>query len=143
MQLFAVNPHVYMEIAVKPTYIHECELKTRIQEERCIKIKANRQVETNFTPIRHYQENMPQTQHRNKRERAIQSHWMPIENPQRKTTRNSPVESPILLQREIPIAWGYHNRQLDSRNQSFPISKRNQISSIKGSRFVFYSGWLM
>ena len=48
-----------MEIAVNPTYIRDYELKTRVQEERCIKIKANRQAETNFTPIRHYQENMP------------------------------------------------------------------------------------
>ena len=30
-----------------------------MQEEKCIKIKANKQAETNFTPIRHYQENMP------------------------------------------------------------------------------------
>ena len=59
MQLFVVNPCVYVEIAVKPAYIHDCELKTHVQEERCIKIKANRQAETNFTPIRHYQENMP------------------------------------------------------------------------------------
>ena len=39
--------------------IRNCELKTCVQEERCIKIKANRQAEKNFTPIRHYQENMP------------------------------------------------------------------------------------
>ena len=44
---------------MKPAYIHDCELKTRVQEERCTKIKANRQSETNFTPIKHYQENMP------------------------------------------------------------------------------------
>ena len=50
---------MYAEIAVKPAYIRGCELTTRVQEERCIKIKAIRQAETNFTPIRHYQENMP------------------------------------------------------------------------------------
>ena len=50
---------MYAEIVVKPTYIHDYELKTHVQEERCIKIKENRQAETNFTPIRHYQENMP------------------------------------------------------------------------------------
>ena len=37
---------------------------------------------------------------------------------------------------------GYHNRQLDSRNQSFPICKRNQISNTKGSDLVPYSRWL-
>ena len=50
---------MYAVIAVKPTHICDCELKTRVQEERCIKIKENRQAETNFTPIRHYQENTP------------------------------------------------------------------------------------
>ena len=34
--------------------IHDCELKTHIQEDKCIKTKENRQAETNFTPIRHY-----------------------------------------------------------------------------------------
>ena len=44
-------------------------------EERCIKIKANRQAEKNFTPIRHYQENMPLDPDTETREkRAIQSH---------------------------------------------------------------------
>ena len=43
----------------KAACIRDCEFKTRVQEERCIKIKANRQTETNFTPIRHYQANMP------------------------------------------------------------------------------------
>ena len=37
---------------------------------------------------------------------------------------------------------GYHNRQLDSINQSFPICKRNQISNTKGSYLIPYSGWL-
>ena len=59
MRLFAVNPHVYVDIAVKTVYICDCEFKTHVQEEKCIKIKAYRQVETNFTAIRHYQENMP------------------------------------------------------------------------------------
>ena len=53
-----VNLCVYADIAVKPAYIRDCELKTHIQEEKCIKIEANRQDETNFTPIRHYQANM-------------------------------------------------------------------------------------
>ena len=53
-----MNPRVYTEIAEKPVCIRNCELKTSVHEERCIKIKANRQSDTNFTPIRHYQENM-------------------------------------------------------------------------------------
>ena len=38
---------------------HDCEDKTRVQEEKEIEKKVNRQAETKFTPIRHYQENMP------------------------------------------------------------------------------------
>ena len=57
--MFAVNPCVYADITVKPVYVRDYELKNRVQEERYIKIKANRQAETNFTPIRHYQENVP------------------------------------------------------------------------------------
>ena len=37
---------------------------------------------------------------------------------------------------------GYHNRQLDSINQSFPICNRNEISNTKGSDLVPYSGRL-
>ena len=50
---------MYVDIAVKTAYIHDYEFKTRVQEEKYIKIKANRQAKIKFTPIRHYQENMP------------------------------------------------------------------------------------
>ena len=59
MRLFVVNLRMYAETIVKYAYIRDCELKTHVQEERCIKRKANRQAKTNFTPIKHYQENMP------------------------------------------------------------------------------------
>ena len=106
MRLFAVNPLVYTEIAVKPAYICDCELKTRVQEERCIKIRQTDKLRQTSHQSDTTKKTCPQTGHRNKRKRAIQSHWMPIENPQRTTTRNSPLESPILLRREIPMAWG-------------------------------------
>ena len=45
----------------------------------------------------------------------LKTHWLgPI------TKRNS-------------YGLGYHNRQLDLKNQSFPICKRNQIYNTKGS----------
>ena len=31
---------------------------------------------------------------------------VPIKTPKGKMTRNSPAKSPILLRREIPMAWG-------------------------------------
>ena len=50
---------MYADISVKTMYIRDCEFKTRVQEEKCIKTKENRQAETNFTPIKHYQAYMP------------------------------------------------------------------------------------
>ena len=58
-RLFAKNPCIYVAIPGKPTCTHDCEGKTRVQEEKEIKKKVNRQAETKFTPIKHYQENMP------------------------------------------------------------------------------------
>ena len=37
---------------------------------------------------------------------------------------------------------GYHNRQLDSRNQSSPICNINKQSNTKGSNLIPYSGRL-
>ena len=48
-----------MDIPVKTTCTHDCEDKTRVQEEKEIKKKVNKQAETKFIPIRHYKENMP------------------------------------------------------------------------------------
>ena len=48
-----------MEIPVKIVCTRNCEAKTRIQEEKEIKKKVNKQAKTKFTPIKHYQENMP------------------------------------------------------------------------------------
>ena len=58
-RLFTVNPHVYAEIAEETACIRDCKSKTHIQEEKGAQNKANRQAETNFTPIRLYQAYMP------------------------------------------------------------------------------------
>ena len=82
------------------------------------KIKENREVETNFTPIRHYQAYMPPYPTQKQEREREQFKYIECQeiNPQRTITRNSPaespiwfrrpVESPILLRREIPMAWG-------------------------------------
>ena len=88
---------MYVEIAVKTAYIRDCELKTHVQEERCIKIKANKQAETNFTPIKHYQENMPPDPTQKWRNKCNSKSLNADRNPQRTTTRNSLAESSILL----------------------------------------------
>ena len=50
----AENPRIYVDVPRKTVCTRDCEDKTRIQEEKEIKKKVNRQVETKFTPIRHY-----------------------------------------------------------------------------------------
>ena len=101
---------MYADIAVKPPYIHDCELKTHAQEERCIKIKANRQAETKFTPIRHYQENMPPdlTQKQEKK-----SNSKPL-NVDRKALKDNYLELPSGVTNSViernSYGLGYHNR---------------------------------
>ena len=119
---------------MKTVYISDRELKNRIQEERCIKIKANKQAETNFTPIINYQENMPpnpthKQRDKSKGEKKLSKH---------KTTLIS-SHLPDVTERNS-YGLGYHNRQLDSKNQSFPIC--NKMSNTKGSNLVPYSGRL-
>ena len=52
--MFAENPRIYEAIAGKPACTRDYEGKTRVQKEKEIKKKVNRQAETKFTPIRHY-----------------------------------------------------------------------------------------
>ena len=67
---------------------------------------------------------------------------VPIKTAKGKMTRKSPAESPILLRREIPMAWGTTTDNFDSRNQSFPICNRNKMFNTKGSDLVPYCGRL-
>ena len=129
-------------MAEKTACICDCEFKTRVQEERCIKIKANRHAETNFTPTRHYQENMPldptQKQEKKSNSRSL--------NADRKPRKDNYKELPSGVANSVmernSYGLGYHNRKLESRNQSFPICNRNQISNTKGSDVIPYFGRL-
>ena len=134
---------MYVDIAVKPAYIHDCELKTRVQEERCIIIKENRQAETNFTPIRHYQTNMPPEPTQKQRKKSNSKSLNANRKPPKENYYELPNRVTNFVTKRNSYGLGYHNRQIDSRNQSFTICKRNQISNIKGSRFIPYSGRLM
>ena len=100
--------------------IRDYELKTHVQEERCIKLRQTDKLRQISHQSDTNRQTFPYTWHRNKRERAIQSQWMPIENPQRTTTRNSLAESPILLRREIGMAWG---TTTDNLNPEINISQ--------------------
>ena len=77
---------------------------------------------------------------RNKEKVNNIKHIVPL-NPKEKQG-TSPAELPILLRREIPMAWGTTTDNFDSRNQSFPICNRNKMSNTKGSDLVPYSGRL-
>ena len=130
-RLFAVNPCVYAEITEEPVCIRDCELKTHIQEERCMNIKEKIQAETNFTPIRHYQANMPPDPTQKQRTKRNSKSLNPDRNPQRTTTRNSPAESLILLCREIPMAWGTTMDNLTPEINHFLYSRETKYLTLK------------
>ena len=89
------------------------------------KIEANRQAETNFTPIRYYQAYMPPDPTQ-KQERKSNSNSL---NADKTTPKGqllgTPQRSRYYVTERNSYGLGYHNRQLDSRNQSFPICNRN------------------
>ena len=124
-RLFAVNPRVYAEIAEETTCIHDCKSKTRIEEEKVHINKVNIQDETYFTPIRIYQAYMPPDPTQ-KQERKSNSNTLNAEKitPKGKLL-GTPQRSHQFYYGEKLLWLGYHNRQLDSRNQSFPICNRN------------------
>ena len=72
--------------------------------------------------------------------KEYQAHCAP--KPQRKT-KNVPSMDANSVMEKTSYGLGYHNRQINHRNKSFPICKRNKISNTKGSRNIPYSGWLM
>ena len=62
-------------------------------------------------------------------------------NPKIKT-RDIPSGAANSVTERNSYGLGHHNRQIDSRNQSFQICNRNKTSNTKGSDLVPYSGWL-
>ena len=52
-------------------------------------------------------------------------------NPQRTTTRNSPAESPILLRREIPMAWGTTTNSLTPEINPFQYAIEIKCLTLK------------
>ena len=62
-------------------------------------------------------------------------------NPQIKT-KDFPGRVANSVMERNSYGLGYHNRQLDSRNQSSPICNRNKQSNTKGSNLVPYYGRL-
>ena len=59
-------------------------------------------------------------------------------NPKIKT-RDIPSGVANSVTKRNSYGLGYHNRQLDSKNQSSPICNRNKQSNTKGSNLVPYS----
>ena len=52
-------------------------------------------------------------------------------NPQRTTTRKSPAESPILLWREIPMAWGTTTDSLTQEINPFQYAREIKYLTLK------------
>ena len=122
---------MYADIAIKIAYIRNCEFKTHVHEEKCIKIKANRQAKTKFTPIRYYQASMPPDPTQKQRKKSNSKSLNANRNPQRTTTRNSPVESPILLRREILMAWGTTTDSLTPEINTFQYAIEIKCLTLK------------
>ena len=116
MRIFAKNLHVYVTFGQKSTYVCDFWPKIRV----CMRIlaktyayredsgKTQAKYQTNKRGVSMDEHNIKcntETRRNNEKVNNIK-YIVPIENPQRTTTRNSLAESPMLLQREIPMAWG-------------------------------------
>ena len=128
-RLLAKNLRMYATFGQKPTYTEKTVVKIR---PRVKPIKGSVNGWTYY-----------KMQHRNKdKQRASQEYQAHCAYKPQIKTRNVPSGVANSVTERISYGLGYHNRQLDSRNQSFPICKRNQISNTKGSKLIPYSGWL-
>ena len=56
---------------------------------------------------------------------------MPIKNPKGKMTKKSPAELPILLQREIPMAWGTTTDNLTPKINAFQYAIEIKCLTLK------------
>ena len=104
--MFKENPRVYATVKAKPAY------RKKNRENRHAKIKC--------TPSGPYWENMTPDPTQKQRNHSNSS-TLNTENPQRETTRNLPsmvVNS--VTERNFLWLGVYHNRHLDTRNQSLP-----------------------
>ena len=96
-------------------------------------------METKFTPSRPYWVNMPPNLTQKHRNQRISS-TLNTKNPQREITRNLPsMVANSVTERNVLWIRVYHNKQLDLKNQSFPICKRNQTYNTKGCQIIPYS----
>ena len=89
------KPRVYVTVSQKTAY----------RKKKCINSRQTDRLRQTSHQSDSTRNTCPQTRHRNKKEQFKYIECREI-NPQRKTTRNSPAESPTLLRREIPMAWG-------------------------------------
>ena len=51
--------------------------------------------------------------------------------PPKEITRNSAVESPILLQRKLPMAWGTTTDRVTAKINPFPYSRETQHLTLR------------
>ena len=120
------NPRVYMTVNTKPAY--------RKKKEK--KIGKTDKPRSNLLLQDPTGKTCPQAQHRNI-EIKRNSSTLNTKNPQREITRNVPSGvANSIMERNFLWLGVYHNIQLDTRNQSFPICKRNQTSNTEGYRIV-------
>ena len=132
MQKSQRKPRVYVTINQKPAY----------RKKRCIKqgkqtgwdkIHSNQTLPGIHAP-------KPDTK---KREKEQFKYIECRENhPQRTTTRNSLAESPILLRREIPMAWGTTTDSLTPEINPFLYARETKYLTLKDlDSYLILDGW--
>ena len=120
-----------MDIPVKITCTRDCEAKNRVQEEKEIKKKVNKQAKTKFTRIIHYQENMPLDPTQKQRNKSNSRTLNVDKKPPKEMTRNSPAESPIMLRRKLPMAWGTTIDRVTTEINPFPYERETKHLTLK------------
>ena len=119
-----------MTIQGKPACTRDCESKTRVQEEKkikkgkqtnCEKIYSCKTLLGKHTPI-------PNSE----REKSEQfKHIECRKTPEEKQLGTSPVWSPILLRRKLPMAWGTTTYRVTIEINPFPYAREIKHLTLK------------
>ena len=130
---------MYMTFSQKSAYVCDFYPKTHVYREGSGKKQAKAKPIKGSVNGQTYHK----MRHRNReKQRASQEYQAHCARKTQIKIRNIPSGVAISITERNSYGLGYHNRQLDSRNQSFPIFNRNKMSNTKRSNLVPYSGWL-
>ena len=122
---------MYVTFGQKPAYTEKVVVKRRPRVKQ-IKGSVN-----GWT----YYKMQPRNREKQRASQEYQSHYTD-KNPQRQMTRNSPAESPILLRREIPMAWGTTIDSLTPEINHFQYAIEIKCLTLKDqTSYLIPDGW--